>query len=120
MVDVLSLEQMVNFPTWSRAVNGSFRSSILDHVYANDADKIKSVTSISVAYGDAEIMKVTVTMNYDRYIMRREYGATLVTPSDLPYGGTGTEYLGTVGGVDQGVFGNTPGFDIDIAQLGNK
>ena len=75
----------------------------------------KSVTSISVAYGDAEIMKVTVTMNYDRYIMRREYGATLVTPSDLPYGGTGTEYLGTVGGVDQGVIGNTTGFDADIA-----
>lgn len=42
----------------------------------------KSVTSIAVAYGEAEIMKVTVTMNYDRYIMRREYGVTIVTPGD--------------------------------------
>lgn len=75
----------------------------------------KSVNSIPVAYGEAEIMKVTVTMNYDRYIMRREYGATVVTPSDLPYGGTGTEYLGTVGGVDLGVIGETTGFDADIA-----
>lgn len=33
----------------------------------------KSVSSISVAYGEAEVLKVTVTMNYDRYIMRREY-----------------------------------------------
>jgi hypothetical protein len=32
----------------------------------------KSVASIPVAYGEAEIMKVTVTMNYDRYVMRRE------------------------------------------------
>jgi len=73
----------------------------------------KSVNSIPVAYGEAEIMKVTVTMNYDRYIMRREYGTTVVTPSDLPYGGI--KYLGTVNGVDQGVFGGTPGFDADIA-----
>ena len=45
----------------------------------------KSVTSIPVAYGDAEIMKVTVTMNYDRYIMRREYGpiGNPVTPGSI-------------------------------------
>lgn len=33
----------------------------------------KSVSSLSVSYGEAELLKVTVTMNYDRYIMRREY-----------------------------------------------
>jgi len=33
----------------------------------------KSMASIPVAYGEAEIMKVTVTMNYDRYIPRREF-----------------------------------------------
>jgi hypothetical protein len=38
----------------------------------------KSVTSIPVAYGEAEIMKVTVTMNYDRYIMRREFAPLVV------------------------------------------
>lgn len=33
----------------------------------------KSVSSLSVSYGESELLKVTVTMNYDRYIMRREY-----------------------------------------------
>ena len=33
----------------------------------------KSVASIPISYGEAELLKVTVTMNYDRYIMRREY-----------------------------------------------
>ena len=33
----------------------------------------KSVSSLSVSYGESEVLKVTVTMNYDRYIARREY-----------------------------------------------
>ena len=33
----------------------------------------KSVSSLSVSYGESEVLKVTVTMNYDRYVMRREY-----------------------------------------------
>ena len=80
----------------------------------------KSVTSIPVAYGDAEIMKVTVTMNYDRYIMRREYGpiGSPVTPGSIDAPG-GISNLGTVNGVDQGVFGNTTGFDNLIAQQYN-
>lgn len=69
----------------------------------------KSVTSIPVAYGDAEIMKVTVTMNYDRYIMRRESGTTVGNPS------TSSTVLGTVNGVDQNVFGQTRGFDNNIS-----
>lgn len=32
----------------------------------------KSMASIPVSYGEGDLMKVTVTMNYDRYIMRRE------------------------------------------------
>lgn len=32
----------------------------------------KSIASIPIAYGSDEILKVTVTMNYDRYILRRE------------------------------------------------
>ena len=30
--DDLRLSQLVNFPTWSRLVNGSLRSSVLDHL----------------------------------------------------------------------------------------
>jgi hypothetical protein len=37
----------------------------------------KSIASIPIAYGEAEIMKVTVTMNYDRYIPRREYASVI-------------------------------------------
>jgi len=33
----------------------------------------KSIASIPVSYGEAELMKVTVTMNYDRYRVYREY-----------------------------------------------
>jgi hypothetical protein len=60
----------------------------------------KSVTAIPVAYGEAEIMKITVTINYDRYIMRREYGKTVVTPGYV----TPQEYNGVTynfNGVDQ-------------------
>lgn len=38
----------------------------------------KSMTSIPISYGEAEIMKVTITMNYDRYIIYRDY-----TPYDI-------------------------------------
>jgi endonuclease/exonuclease/phosphatase family metal-dependent hydrolase len=58
MVENHSLEQVVSFNTWSRSVNGHFRSSILDHVYTNDADKIKSVTSISIPISDHTPVKV--------------------------------------------------------------
>jgi len=42
----------------------------------------KSVTSIPVAYGESEIMKVTVTMNYDRYVLRREFAPIISTSLD--------------------------------------
>ena len=36
----------------------------------------KSMTAIPVAYGDAEILKVNVTFNYDRYVVNpRNYGS---------------------------------------------
>lgn len=40
----------------------------------------KSIASIPVSYGEAELMKVTVTMNYDRYRVYREY-APFVPPT---------------------------------------
>lgn len=45
----------------------------------------KSVASIPIAYGEAEIMKVTVTMNYDRYIPRREYAPINVIEEQLQF-----------------------------------
>ena len=41
------------------------------------------MTSIPLAYGEAEIMKVTVTMNYDRYIPEREYAPVEIPTTTL-------------------------------------
>jgi hypothetical protein len=48
----------VSFDTWSRTVNGQFRSSILDHVYVNNPGKIKSVTPVSIPISDHIPVKV--------------------------------------------------------------
>ena len=52
----------------------------------------KSMTAIPVAYGVADLLKVTVSFNYDRYIMEREGKGLidnpdlLVSAADLPEG----------------------------------
>jgi hypothetical protein len=58
LVENHSLEQVVSFETWSRTVNGQFRSSILDHVYVSDNGKIKSVTPLSIPISDHIPVKV--------------------------------------------------------------
>ena len=35
-----NLVQLVNFPTWSRMVGMSYRSSILDHIYVEDPAEV--------------------------------------------------------------------------------
>lgn len=57
----------------------------------------KSVASIPIAYGEAEIMKVTVTMNYDRYIPRREYAPYVPPTTTLDvYNADGTSTAATL------------------------
>ena len=58
LVENHSLEQVVSFDTWSRTVNGQYRSSIIDHVYVNDPGKVKSVTPISIPISDHIPVKV--------------------------------------------------------------
>jgi len=55
-----SLEQMVSFKTWSRTVNGQFRSSILelDHVYISNNGKIKSIIPLSIPISNHVPVKV--------------------------------------------------------------
>ena len=43
----------------------------------------KSMTAIPVAYGAADLLKVTVSFNYDRYIMDRENVLTPLKPKDI-------------------------------------
>lgn len=45
----------------------------------------KSVASIPVSYGEAELMKITVTMNYDRYRVYREYAPTNIIEEQLQF-----------------------------------
>ena len=42
-VDELGLEQLVEFQTWSRLVNRSLRTSVLDHIYSNDGTMISNI-----------------------------------------------------------------------------
>ena len=50
------LTQLVEFPTWSRIVNGQERSSILDHVYVTNPSKINDVTGITPYFGDHKLL----------------------------------------------------------------
>ena len=43
----------------------------------------KSMTAIPVAYGAADLLKVTVSFNYDRYVMDRENVLTPLKPKDI-------------------------------------
>ena len=48
----LGLYQHVNFPTWSRIVNGTLKESILDHVYSNNPTLIHDIGSVVPVFGD--------------------------------------------------------------------
>jgi hypothetical protein len=75
----------------------------------------KSVSSLSVSYGESELLKVTVTMNYDRYIARREYAPFVPPTTSLDIYNADGNFIRTVGVedgrstlsqlADQGVFG---------------
>ena len=68
----------------------------------------KSVASIPVTYGESEILKVTVTMNYDRYIPRREYAPVNILQDQLQFQQS----------IDPGITqGNIPG-TTTIGQIG--
>ena len=49
MATVNNLTQIINFPTWSRVVNGVKKESILDHVYVNYVTMI-AITPPQVKY----------------------------------------------------------------------
>lgn len=57
----------------------------------------KSVNAIPITYGSAEILKVTVTMNYDRYIPRREYAPIVFTDGAGNTSAPGNEIAGFQG-----------------------
>ena len=48
----LNLVQMVEFPTWSRSVNGTHRESILDHIYTANPTSFSNLYSKTPIFGD--------------------------------------------------------------------
>ena len=56
-----NLVQLVNFPTWSRCVNGTLRESLLDHVYASSPTCISNLSSLVPYFGD----HVLIYLKYD-------------------------------------------------------
>ena len=50
--DSKDLIQIVNFDTWSRQINGTHHSSILDHVYVKNPININNLSSLTPPFGD--------------------------------------------------------------------
>ena len=56
MFEPLGLVQLVEFETWRRIVNGTLRTSILDHVYTDDMTIIEDLTPIETIVGDHSLI----------------------------------------------------------------
>ena len=54
----LDLIQMVDFITWSRIVNNTLKSSLLDHVYVQCQTTIKSIKEIHPPFGDHDLVLI--------------------------------------------------------------
>ena len=55
------LMQLVDFPTWSRTVNGVLKESILDHIYTQDPTSVGDLYSITPCFGDHLLLIFGVT-----------------------------------------------------------
>ena len=58
--DTLNLTQLVNFTTWSRIINGTLKTSTLDHVYTQDKTSINNLRGIVTEIGDHKCITFTV------------------------------------------------------------
>ena len=63
-----NLKQIVNFPTWSRVINGQTKESILDHIYIKDVTLITNLTSITPEIGDHKL--ITFEINSDQPVLK--------------------------------------------------
>ena len=55
------LIQLVNFPTWSRVVNGAHRESIIDHIYTSCPTSCNNICSTTPYFGDHKM----ILLNFD-------------------------------------------------------
>ena len=61
----LGLYQHVNFPTWSRTVNGTLKESILDHIYSNCPTLVNDVRSLAPIFGDHLLIFFNYSIAHD-------------------------------------------------------
>ena len=59
-MDECNMLQIVNFPTWSRVINGIKKESIIDHIYIKDITNVLNFYPVSPEIGDHKIIIVKV------------------------------------------------------------
>ncbi len=71
----LGLFQHVNFPTWSRMINGTMKSSVLDHIYSNVPTLISNVQYINPTFGDHLLVMFDLLFSVEKYkiIWKRDW-----------------------------------------------
>ena len=88
-----SYTRRLNYPKHYKNATGFFITKFERNYRTNGATNItyqlinafpKNVSVSQLAYGEADVMKVTVTMNYDRYRIYRNYAIVNDEVSILP------------------------------------
>ena len=69
------LQQLINFHTWSRTVNGQVRSSLLDHIYTTAPHLISDINQIETEIGDHKLIMCDIhsLKSESKTIMKRDW-----------------------------------------------
>ena len=73
--DPLGLQQLVNFETWHRFVNGEKRFSIIDHIYTDHPEQISNLMSTLTDIGDHMLIscEIIASKSPKKVIMKRDW-----------------------------------------------
>ena len=73
--DPLGLQQLVNFETWHRFVNGEKRFSIIDHIYTDHPEQISNLMSTLTDIGDHMLIscEIVASKSPKKVIMKRDW-----------------------------------------------
>ena len=72
---ILGLQQLVNFETWHRFVNGEKRFSIIDHIYSDHPEQISNLMSTLTDIGDHMLIscEIIASKSPKKVIMKRDW-----------------------------------------------
>ena len=73
--DPLGLQQLVNFETWSRFVNGEKRLSVIDHIYTDHPELHSNITSTLTDIGDHKLIscEILASKTPKKVVMKRDW-----------------------------------------------